>query len=51
VRTVVRGRFEDQAALYGFLNRLRAFGLEVIEVRRVPAARSPETRSAEGGRP
>lgn len=39
VRTVVRGRFQDQAALHGFLNRLRALGLEVIEVRRRPAWR------------
>jgi len=38
VRTVLSARFPDQAALYGFLNRLRAFGLEVVEVRRVPAA-------------
>jgi len=35
IRTVLTGRFEDQAALYGFLNRLRTFGLEVVEVRRV----------------
>lgn len=39
LRTVLAGRFTDQAALYGFLNRLRAYGLEVVEVRRVP---SPE---------
>jgi hypothetical protein len=51
VRTVVRGSFEDQAALYGFLHRLRAFGLEVIEVRRVPAAHSRETPTADGGLP
>jgi hypothetical protein len=37
VRTVFSGRFRDQAALYGFLHRLRAYGLEVVEVRRVPA--------------
>lgn len=35
VRTVLSGRFTDQAALYEFLHRLRAFGLEVVEVRRV----------------
>jgi hypothetical protein len=35
-RTVLSGRFADQAALYGFMHRLRAFGLEVVEVRRVP---------------
>lgn len=36
VRTVLSARFPDQAALYGFLHRLRSFGLEVVEVRRVP---------------
>lgn len=36
VRTVVTGTFADQAALYSFLHRLRAFGLEVVEVHRVP---------------
>jgi hypothetical protein len=35
VRTVVSGQFEDQAALYGFLHRLRDLGLDVVEVRRV----------------
>ena len=38
LRTVLRGEFEDQAALYGFLHQLRALGLEVVEVRRVSAA-------------
>jgi hypothetical protein len=37
VRTVLSGRFTDQAHLHGFLNRLRARGLEVVEVRRLPA--------------
>lgn len=40
-RTVFSGHFRDQAELYGFLNRLRAHGLEVVEVRRVPAPRAP----------
>ena len=35
LRTVLSGRFADQAELHGFLNRLRAYGLEVVEVRRV----------------
>lgn len=39
IRTVLSARIPDQAALYGFLHRLRAFGLEVVEVRRVA---SPE---------
>jgi hypothetical protein len=37
LRTVVSGHFEDQAALYGFLHRLRDLGLDVVEVRRVAA--------------
>ena len=41
VRTVLSGRFPDQAALYGFLHRLRAYGLEIVEVRRVPSADEP----------
>lgn len=39
-RTVLSGRFVDQAELYAFLNRLRSFGLEVVEVRRLPLAGS-----------
>ncbi|HEX6874928.1 MAG TPA: hypothetical protein VF165_04650 [Nocardioidaceae bacterium] len=35
IRTVLSARLPDQAALYGFLHRLRAFGLEVVEVRRL----------------
>lgn len=37
LRTVLSGTFADQAELHGFLNRLRSFGLDVIEIRRVPA--------------
>jgi hypothetical protein len=40
-RTVLSGRFADQAALHGFLHRLRAYGLEVVEVRRVPVVGEP----------
>ncbi len=36
LRTVLSGAFEDHAALYGFLHLLRSYGLEVVEVRRVP---------------
>jgi hypothetical protein len=46
VRTVLTGRFPDQAALHGLLHRLRAYGLDVVEVRRLaevdPAPRAPE---------
>ena len=36
VRTVLRGRLPDQAALFGVLTRIRLFDLELIEVRRRP---------------
>jgi hypothetical protein len=36
LRTVLTGSFEDQAALHGFLHRLRSLGLELIEVRCLP---------------
>jgi hypothetical protein len=49
MRTVLSGRFADQAALYGFLHRLRAYGLEVVEVRRVPTTEEPEPESGEVG--
>jgi hypothetical protein len=35
LRTVLTGRFTDQAALHGFLQRLRALGLDLAEVRSV----------------
>jgi hypothetical protein len=35
LRTVLVCRFRDQAELHGFLSRLRTFGLEVVEVRRL----------------
>jgi hypothetical protein len=45
-RTVLTGHFPDQAALHGFLHRLRSFGLEVVEVRRVATS---ETEKQVGG--
>jgi hypothetical protein len=33
----------DQAALYGLLARLRALGVEVVEVRRIPGSSSEST--------
>jgi len=35
VETVVHGQLRDQAALHGLLARLEAFGVEVLEVRRL----------------
>lgn len=34
--TVIRGDVRDQAELHGVLDRLQQFGLELIEVRRLP---------------
>ena len=35
VETLVHGPIQDQAALHGLLARLEAFGVQVIEVRRL----------------
>jgi len=35
VRTVLTGQFQDQAELHGFLARLRALRLDLVEVRRL----------------
>jgi propanediol dehydratase large subunit len=37
VETVLHGPVTDQAALYGLLRRIEAFGLELVEVRRTPS--------------
>ena len=34
--TVLQGPVGDQAALHGILDRVRALGLELLEVRRLP---------------
>ena len=41
VTTVLSATFEDMEALSATLRRLRAYGLEVIEIRRVPGAEEP----------
>ena len=49
VNTVLYG-VSDQAALYGLLERLRALGLEVVEVRRVQdVSAEPDEPEAEAG--
>ena len=48
VNTVLYG-VSDQAALYGLLDRLRALGIVVLEVRRVPSPTDePEEPAGEG---
>lgn len=41
-RTVVTGSFSDQAALHGFLQRLRAYGLDLVDLRAVAPPGDPE---------
>lgn len=37
IETILHGANLDQAALYGILDRIQALGLELIEIRRIPA--------------
>lgn len=51
LRTVFTGTFRDQSELYGFLHRLRAFGLDLVEVRccgNADAAESVPQQTSEG---
>jgi hypothetical protein len=41
ISTVLTGELADQAALLGLLARLRALGLDVVEVRRVLTPTTP----------
>jgi hypothetical protein len=45
VETVVHGQIRDQAALQGLLARLEAFGIQVLEIRRL---RSGDASTEEG---
>ena len=36
VETVLHGPVRDQAELHGLIDRIRALGLELVEVRRLP---------------
>src|SRR5271170_3229806 len=42
VETVLHGPLRDQAALHGLLARLQAFGVEVVEVRRLHNPAPPD---------
>jgi hypothetical protein len=48
VETILTGNLEDQAALYGVLEHVRALGLELVEVRRVAAIDSVPPESTRG---
>jgi hypothetical protein len=47
MRTVLTGMFTDQAALHGFLQRLRALGLDLVEVRSVAPPDDDDLRGEE----
>jgi hypothetical protein len=38
VETVLYGLVRDQASLHGLLDRIQSLGLEVVEIRRLPAS-------------
>ena len=42
MRTVLTGHFRDQSDVHGFLQRLRAYALEVVEVRRIASVEGDE---------
>jgi hypothetical protein len=42
VETILHGPVRDQAELHGLLHRLQALGLELIEVRRLPAGHNED---------
>jgi epsilon-lactone hydrolase len=46
--TVLTGALPDQAALYGVLAELEAFGLELLEVRRLPPPGPAARRKSSG---
>jgi hypothetical protein len=50
--TVLTGMIEDRSALYGVLAQIEAFGLELLELRQIPAGpawqRSGSDRASDG---
>jgi hypothetical protein len=48
VETVLHGPLRDQAALHGLLARLQAFGVQVVEVRRLHDPAPPDPGPPEG---
>ena len=45
VETVLHGPVKDQSSLHGLLDRIQSLGLELVEIRRLPAA--PDEVAAE----
>ena len=48
--TLLVGRMVDRAALHGFIARIEALGLELVELKRLPTHRSAKGRCPECGR-
>jgi hypothetical protein len=38
VETVLHGPVKDQSALHGLMDRIQSLGLELVEIRRLPAS-------------
>ena len=51
VETVVHGPLRDQAALQGLLARLEAFGIQLLEVRRLRTGEASASRGSHGSQP
>ena len=47
--TVLTGLLEDQSALFGVLTQIEALGLELLELRQIPAR--PRSRASGDDRP
>jgi hypothetical protein len=47
VETVLHGPVEDQSSLHGLLDRIQSLGLELVEIRRFPAANEEESLESE----
>ena len=48
VETILHGPIRDQAELHGVLDRLQSLGLELIEVRRLPASEPAASKPSAG---
>ena len=47
--TLLMGRVEDQAALYGVIARLRDLGVKLVSVNRIPKTRKEDTEDFSAG--
>ena len=47
VETVLHGPVQDQSSLHGLLDRIQSLGLQLVEIRQVPAAADSLTAEPE----